>query len=211
MKIIPLFLSLVFGLGLFGSGLPAASAKEIKKSAGRAAPLQQSYVWYDGDKEKKAWLNPSLAVEFDPGPIGDSPLKKIFPSAVEIKSHAGAIRLWKMQGGVNSAEAVLRLKSVHPSGRYSPVMHDSPTGSGRKRALPGNVIVYLNPAWDEAAVQKWAGSRRLEIVRQLAIGPNVYVIKTGPGLEALETANALYRSGEVVAAFPDWWQEAVTR
>ena len=32
-----------------------------------------------------------------------------------------------------------------------------------------------------------------------------------PGMEALETANALYRSGEVKAALPDWWQEVATR
>jgi hypothetical protein len=51
----------------------------------------------------------------------------------------------------------------------------------------------------------------LEIVKKLEIGPNIYVIKTGLGLEALATANALYRSGEVKAAFPDWWQEVVTR
>jgi hypothetical protein len=206
MKIITLFLFLAFGLGL-----PAASAMEMKKPAGRAAPLVRSYVWYDGDKEKRVWLNPSLAVEFDPGPIGDSPLKKEFPSAKEMISRTGAIRIWKLQGGVKPEEAVLRLKSIHPEARYSPVMHDSPAGTGRKRALPGNVIVYLNPAWDETAVQKWAGSRRLEIVKKLEIGPNVFVLKTGPGLESLETANALYHSGEVVAAIPDWWQEAVTR
>jgi hypothetical protein len=91
------------------------------------------------------------------------------------------------------------------------VLHDSPSQSGRKRALPGNVIVTLNPAWDEAAVKTWAGSRRLEIVQKLEIGPNVFVIKTGPGLEALETANALYRSDGVIAAFPDWWEEVTTR
>jgi hypothetical protein len=37
------------------------------------------------------------------------------------------------------------------------------------------------------------------------------VIKTGPGLIALETANSLYKSGEVVAAFPDWWEEVSPR
>jgi hypothetical protein len=51
----------------------------------------------------------------------------------------------------------------------------------------------------------------LEIVKKLEIGPNIYVIKTGTGLEALDTANALYKSGEVKAAFPDWWQEVATR
>jgi hypothetical protein len=49
------------------------------------------------------------------------------------------------------------------------------------------------------------------MMKKLEIGPNIYVIKTAPGLEALETANTLYRSGEVKAAFPDWWEEVVTR
>jgi hypothetical protein len=79
------------------------------------------------------------------------------------------------------------------------------------RALPGNIIVYLDPQWGEAAVRNWLSSHKLEIVKKLEIGPNIYVIKTGLGLEALDTANALYRSGEVKAAFPDWWQEVAIR
>jgi hypothetical protein len=79
------------------------------------------------------------------------------------------------------------------------------------RALPGNIIVYLDPQWNEAAVNNWLNTRKLEIVKKLEIGPNIYVIKTGSGLEALETANALARSGEVKAAFPNWWEEVATR
>jgi hypothetical protein len=79
------------------------------------------------------------------------------------------------------------------------------------RALPGNIIVYLNPAWDDAAVKAWASKQQLEIIKKLEIGPNIYLIKTAPGLESLNTANALYKSGEVVAAFPDWWKQVTTR
>lgn len=212
MNLLALFLSVVTGLGLFWAGPDAASALEVKKPAGRAAPLQESYVWYDGDKEKRVWLNPDLAVEFDPTPSSDdSPLRKVYPEAKDLGSRQKGIRLWKLQHGIDSKEAVLRLKTVHPDGRYSPVLHDSATGTGRKRALPGNVIVTLNPIWDDAAVKRWAVSRRLEIVQKLEVGLNVFVLKTGPGLEALETANALYKSGEVVSASPDWWQDAVTR
>jgi len=107
--------------------------------------------------------------------------------------------------------AIRNLKASHPQGKYSVVFHDAPASTGRMRALPGNVIVYLDPQWGEAAVNSWLNIRKLEIVKKLEIGPNIYVIKTGPGLEALETANALARSGEVKAAFPDWWQEAATR
>jgi hypothetical protein len=60
-------------------------------------------------------------------------------------------------------------------------------------------------------VDNWVRTRKLEVVKKLEIGPNIYVIKTGPGLDALNTANTLYLSGEVAAAFPDWWREVSTR
>jgi hypothetical protein len=191
-------------------GWQEASAMDMKKPAGPSSALQKSYVWYDGDQERRVWLNPDLTAEFDPGPPDQSPIRKAFPNAKEVGSRQKSVRLWKLEG-VGPDEAIRKLKAQQPGGRYSPVLHDSPTQSGRKRALPGNVIVTLNPAWDEAAVKSWAGSRRLEIVQKLEIGPNVFVIKTGPGLEALETANALHRSDGVIAAFPDWWQEVTTR
>jgi hypothetical protein len=103
------------------------------------------------------------------------------------------------------------LSSANQPGNYSPVLHDGPTSTARMRALPGNIIVYLDPAWDGAAVNAWVSKHQLEIIKKLEIGPNIYLIKTGPGLEALNTANALYKSGEVVAAFPDWWKQVTTR
>jgi hypothetical protein len=86
----------------------------------------------------------------------------------------------------------------------------SNSGSGM-RALPGNIIVYLNPTWDATTVDNWVKSKKLEVVKKLNIGPNIYVIKTDPGMAALDTANALYLSGEVSAAFPDWWREVSNR
>jgi hypothetical protein len=125
------------------------------------------------------------------------------------KHKQAAVRFWQLD---NTAETAIRnLKASHPQGNYSAVFHDGPASTGRMRALPGNIIVYLDPQWDEAAVNSWLNTRKLEIVKRLEIGPNIYVIKTGPGLEALETANVLARSGEVKAAFPDWWQEVATR
>ena len=110
-----------------------------------------------------------------------------------------------------TATAISNISADHPQGKYSAVLHDTPISTGRMRALPGNIIVYLNPQWDAAAISNWLGVHKLEIVKKLEIGPNIYLIKTGPGMEALTTANALYRSGEVKAAFPDWWQEITPR
>lgn len=79
------------------------------------------------------------------------------------------------------------------------------------RALPGNVIVYLNPNWNSAAIYEWLAKRKLQTLKKLNIGKNVFVIQSAPGLDALNLANELQQSGEVVSASPDWWKEVSTR
>lgn len=202
--------SLVF-LVFFSLLLSAGCAAEPKSSMSKSSPLTQSYVWYDGDREQQVWLNPDVVAEFDPSPQGESLMKSSSSAAriMPMKRQQAGIRLW--QSG-NSADNLVRsLKSAHPKGKYSVMLHDDPTSEGRMRALPGNIIVYLDPQWDETSVSNWLKQRKLEVVKKLAIGPNIYVIKTGSGMEALEAANVLYQSGEVKAAFPDWWQSVSTR
>jgi hypothetical protein len=149
--------------------------------------------------------------EFDPGTQGERSVRGVYASATIMHGKHGqaAVRFWKLND--SSSNAIRSLKTIHPQGKYSAVMHDGPSDRARMRALPGNIIVYLNPQWDEAKVNDWLASHKLEVVKKLEVGQNIYVIKTGPGMEALDTANALYRSGEVKAAFPDWWQEVATR
>lgn len=207
-KILAVLLSATLSFAL---SVNVACAADSKKTLSKSTPLTQAYVWYDGDREQRVWLNPQVVAEFNPGADGERAMQSAHAGAriVPLQHKQAAIRLWQLD---NTADTAIRsLKASHPQGNYSAVLHDGPTSTGRMRALPGNVIVYLNPQWNRAAVNNWVGARKLEIVKQLEIGPNIYVIKTGPGLEALETANTLYRSGEVKAAFPDWWEEVATR
>jgi len=195
----------------FALSLNVACAADLKKTMNKSTPLTQTYVWYDGEREQRVWLNPQVIAEFNPGTEGASAMKSAYAGArvVPTKHKQAAVRLWQLD---STAETAIRsLKASHPQGSYSAVLHDAPVSTGRMRALPGNVIVYLDPQWDEAAVNNWLSTRNLEMMKKLEIGSNIYVIKTAPGLEALETANTLYRSGEVKAAFPDWWEEVVTR
>jgi hypothetical protein len=210
-------LTLLFGSALLGliaccgftsDAEAAAGSKNAVKSAQTEAPLEQPYTWYDGDREQKVWLNPNLLAEFNPPASGQSPVKKAYTDAKPLSIRRKGVRLWQLKADNNLKGVILSLKTLHPDGKYSPVFHDTPMASGRMRSLPGNIIVYLNPAWGETDVNRWVSGRNLEIIKKLAIGPNIYVLKTGPGLEALETADTLYKSGEVIAAFPDWWEEA---
>lgn len=177
--------------------------------------LTQAYVWYDGDREQKIWMNPQLVADFSPGAEKQNTLQTGNVTAIPLQTKQGQpnMQMWKLAtvSASASGEAIQSLQAKQPAGKYSPVFHDGSGSSASMRALPGNVIVYLNPAWDAAAVAAWLQKRKLEIVKKLEVGPNIYVLKTGPGLEALETANNLYKSGEVKAAFPDWWQEVVAQ
>lgn len=187
------------------------SKSEAKIAAGKTAKLVQSYTWYDGERERRVWLNPNILAEFNPEANGNSAIKSANATArvIETKHSQKSMRLWQVD---NAAEtAVNKLRASHPKGNYSEVLHDGPTGSGGMRALPGNVIVYLNPKWSEEEVKNWLSTRKLVMVKKLEIGPNIYLLKSGPGLESLAIANKLYRSGEVLAAFPDWWEEVAIR
>lgn len=186
-------------------------AAEPKQAGVNSQPFSQAYVWYDGNRERQIWLNPQAVAEFNPSAEGEASVKQVSPAATElpVKHAQQSVRFWQMDNAGNNAARSLR--ASHPQGKYSAVFHDGPNSAGRMRALPGNIIVYLDPQWDSAAVKQWLGRHKLEVVNKLEIGPNIYVIKTGPGMEALDTANALYRSGEVKAAFPDWWLEVAKK
>lgn len=175
------------------------------------APLTQSYVWYDGSRERTVWLNPQAVAEINPSNASASAARNIHPGAkiLPLKHHQSGICIWQTDN--TGGAAVRSLAASNPTGKYSPVFHDSASSSGAMRALPGNIIVYLNPAWDVTMVDSWIKLHKLEVLKKLEAGPNIYLIKTGPGMEALSTANQLYQSGEVVAAFPDWWREVSTR
>lgn len=213
MKNLSLHPAALLVLAVSGLYLGLASAGD-KTASIQVETFKEAYVWYDGKQERKVWLNPNLVAEFygSKNTAAKSAVKKVYADAVLVPMRrSGSVRLWSLQSSVTSEAAVRALTAVGPTGSYSPVLHDGPNATGRKRALPGNIIVYLNPGWDAAAINSWLSQHKLEIVKKLEIGRNIYVIKTGPGLEALTTANALHQSGDVVAAFPDWWQEVTTR
>ncbi len=189
----------------------SAYATGSKSAINKQSALQQSYVWYDGDQKRTIWLNPQLIAEFDSNIENRSALKAAYFSVEEMPVKYGSIRLWRLSNNIKTKAAIESLKSSPANGKFSPVLHDGPSSSGRMRSLPGNIIVHLAPSWEQNLIDDWLSQNNLEVVRKLSIGPNTFVIKTDPGLAALELANRLHDAGEVVAAYPDWWKEAVAR
>lgn len=188
-----------------GANAQTAPSKGDRDRAAEPKPLKDSYTWHDGEREHRVWVDPDLIAEFrTTSSAGALPGAKILS---ESSPRAQGIRLWTVEPGTKTDTALRSAARDQPTNRYSPVLHDSPSTDGPMRLLPGNVIAVLDPSWNQDTVAQWAARHKVRIVRTMNLGPNMVVLEAAPGLPALELANDLYRSGEVKAAFPDWWTE----
>lgn len=194
-------------IGCAGPETSLAADKAVKQGTDS---LATSYIWYEGHEERRVWLNPHQIAEFNPNPSSDGALKNLYGEAREVSGPKG-IRLWELSKDAKLDALLNRAKSLNSSTVYTQVLHDGPSSDAPLRLAPGNVIVYMDPAWSETKVEQWAAGHKLQIVRKHEAGPNIIVVRTGPGLDALLVANRLYESGTVVAAFPDWWTPKARR
>jgi hypothetical protein len=205
--------AIVSAMVLFGCAVPDKSHATDKTAEQGTDRLTMSYSWYDGRQERRVWLNPHQIAELNPQPSSEGTLKSVYSEAREVPGPRG-IRLWEVSKNAKLDAILNRAKSRDSSAVYTQVLHDGPSAYAPLRLAPGNVIVHLDPAWSEAQIEQWAAGHKLQIVRKFEAGPNtpnVVVVKTGPGLDALLMANQLYESETVVAAFPDWWTPMVTK
>lgn len=181
----------------------------LAKTRTAASALSTRYTWHDAEGSHSLWLNPALLAEFGHQRQNGSAVQRVHPGARAEPGSGGKTRVWRLDG---AADRVLQqVRAANPAGMYSPVFNDGPLDGARKRALPGGVIVRFKPEWTRLQISIWTASQGLSSGPVLGLGPNVYVLKTAPGLAALDIANRIHRSGDVVSAEPNWWVEAQTR
>lgn len=84
------------------------------------------------------------------------------------------------------------------------------TLGGQKISLPGGVIVRFRADWNPETIRQWLGQQGFTQYRAILSG-HTWKIETEAGMPALETANRLHESGEVVYASPDWVREKALR
>lgn len=150
-----------------------------------------AYIWYDGGKPRSLQLDRSLLADFSSqAEAGQQPVVR-----------SNGIRIWRQQEQAATRALV--------GGKTSPVFRDSEGGT--MRALPGNVIVRLDPSWTEPQLAAWLKENSLTELRRLPIGRNILVVFSPPGLPALDLANRLQESGKVVSAQPEWWEQRSAR
>lgn len=150
----------------------------------------ESYTWHDGDRALVVRLQPDLVVRSegegisrdDIVPVGD-------------------------QGDFAAVQGEADGVEVEPR-KDRPVFRSD---EGELMALPGGVVLVLDPGWDEAAVDAFFERNGIASRRTTALDyvTNGFFIETEPGFASLNLANALVGLDGVVLSSPNWWKEVV--
>lgn len=107
--------------------------------------------------------------------------------------------------------STIATRSVVAPATVTPLFREGDSPAGRLMGLPGGIIVQFQPSWDSQQIAQWLTARGLPLGERLAIQGHWYSIPTPAGMIALETANQLYESGDVISATPNWWKAMAGR
>ena len=167
-----------------------------------AAQAPVLYVWHDGNVRHEIWLQPDLLADF----TGGAGARSVDASA-RMAANAGAARIYRVNNSAVRSDLAEGKMSRLSGVQVSPVVRSG----GILRALPGGVIVSLNPNWTDAACRSWIGGQSLAIVKKLPVNGNFYLLSTPAGMLSLQIANNLHALPDVITAFPNWWVQQSTR
>jgi hypothetical protein len=159
--------------------------------------------YYDGSQRRVVTLQPGLIAEFS-RPGESRSFKSAYAGATALAGVGDdLVRIYRLP------KAATRSTATAPAG--SPVYREGNSPAGRLIALPGGVLVKFKADWTREHIDAWLSARGLSVERKLAMEGNWFKIGTPPGNASLATANAIFESGEVLAASPNWWKQTVPR
>ena len=166
----------------------------------------RTYQWFDGDDTYQAFIDPKwVGVIQTPG-----------TSATDNDTKPG-VQIVRLVEVTQKAQQAALARGEMPKGiakgadeKLTPVFTTTPTG-GRRMALPGNVIVWLDLSFNADQCKSWLAEQKLPVIAAVDGGRNAYIIEAPAGLPGLELANALRTRKGIRAASPNWWKEAQLR
>lgn len=185
---------------VWAAGLLALAAATLALPA-RAADGQAAY-YYDGGRRIELAVQADLVADFRRPRV--SALDADERTAPQRVAGDSLVRIERLSDTNASARAAAA------SGR-SPVFRQGGTPAGRLMALPGGVLVKFKPDWSQSQIDQWLAARGLPAGRPLAIGAGWMRVDTPSGQAALDAANLIQESGEVLAASPNWWTQTAAR
>ena len=141
------------------------------------------YFWHDGDRKRRVRVQTDLAVAAD----------GVIKSRADIVARS---ELRADQAGAGGGRPVFRAEA-----------------GKTLMALPGGVVLALDPDWDSSQVSMFFASNKIKVSRVSDLGwlTNGYFVETGPGFPSLELANALATQDGVELSSPNWWTDTTTK
>ena len=166
-------------------GLEEVSKK--RTGASRPTPPEgQVYMWKDGDRSSRAFLQADLVVSRE---------GVVSPAATQVARTP--------QGRIVRVASASEVEG-------EPVFRST---SGALMTLPGGVLLVFDPDWGEGETGAFFAANGIATDRVSPLGeiPNGFVVETEPGFASLELANALAGLDGVRLSSPNWWRERTTR
>jgi hypothetical protein len=164
--------------------------------------------YYEGNQRIELKIQEGVLAEFGANPTAaarpeKSTIKNVDKNASLMKNK-GSINLWKTTASGGSV-GISKSLNNDGEGKYSPVFQGP---QGTNLALPGNIIVELDPSMTDRQAEAFFGSKGLRIYKKLVlVGRNFYEVETPAGSASLNLANSLYGQQNVISSSPNWWRE----
>lgn len=141
-------------------------------------------VWFDGYRQHRAYLHRGAVAQFEARHHHHKP-------SVQTVSR-------------NRAKSLVARGAASSSQILAPVFTDSPSSQHQTRIPAAGVFVVLDPSFTDTQVEDWAKANELEIESKLSFKKNGILVKTDPGMDALERMAEIQKLPSVVAAWPNW-------
>jgi len=186
----------------------------------------KAITWNNGKRDVTSWLNPEEYAEFyTPNSNTKSSAAKQIASAValrnahsqQVKTH-GITTIWRAEPQqVNAivSKSLADTANAAPNAKLapsvSPVFHSSPHPDSLRMALPGNVIIRFQSDMAVGNIDIWLTQQNLLKVRSLPGDGLTIVVKSEPGMAALNLARRLSSQAEIYKVSPNWWSEPQLR
>jgi len=182
----------------------------------------KAITWNNGKRDVTSWLNPEEYAEFY---VPDNNAAELLKSTTalrnansqQVKTH-GITTIWRAEPqqvdsivSKSLADSASTAANAKPAPSVSPVFHSSLRPNSPRMALPGNVIIRFQSDMAVENIDIWLTQQNLLKERSLPGDGLTIVVKSEPGMAALNLAKRLSSQAEVYEVSPNWWSEPQLR
>ncbi len=182
----------------------------------------KAITWNNGKRDVTSWLNPEEYAEFYVP--NNSPAEQLKSTTAlrnansqQVKTH-GITTIWRAEPQqvdsiVNKslADSASATENTKRPPNVSPVFHSSPRPNSPRMALPGNVIIRFQSDMAVENIDIWLTQQNLLKERSLPGDGLTIVVKSEPGMAALNLVKRLGNQTEIYEISPNWWSEPQLR